>query len=543
MSQINFKAGDAEWTKRRKRALTDLYYFASNILGYANHFPLNPETHLLFCRFLERRTGEPDLDCSPLMKIEMPRGTGKTSLGTVARAIQLACTNPNTSILIANEKSETCESFLATIKSQFETNDLLRALFPEVIPPDFKQTTWKTNAATLQRDTHRPEPTFFTIGVGGTVTGAHPDHIIADDLISKEAMESARVGGWQIMDRVNRWCNELKLLLNTQAEPFPTITWIGTRWWQNDTYDYIESSFGGPEEMRRYYRLAAKDAAGQPISRDVYRVGQLAVFRAAAIENGVATFPEIYSLDRLAELRQEDPELYACNMQNSPTDAAVRTFQDSWLRYYDRLDNKLFAFRKDDGTMRYIADDNLRKTMVVDPAFTAKGSGARAGIIVTGTDTELGRHLVLEATAVRAEPRDLVVDVLNLAKQHKVSTIFIESVAQQLAFIQFVQNEIRVKNMAIAVEPVRPSGRAKDTRIESLSAYFKAGQIFVHRSQLDLLNEYASFRPGARYKDLLDALAYAAEKWPLSGPSAGGAANRARQQLDGYYAKRGLTPA
>src|SRR5213078_2113534 len=110
-------------------------------------------------------------------------------------------------------------------------------------------------------------------------------------------------------------------------------------------------------------------------SRDVYRVGQLAVFRASAIEQGVATFPKIYSLDRLAELRQEDPELYACNMQNAPTDAAVRAFQDSWLRYYDRLDNRLFAYRKDDGTMRHIAADHLKKVMCVDPAFTAGGPG------------------------------------------------------------------------------------------------------------------------------------------------------------------------
>lgn len=538
---FNFKQGDAEWTKRRQRALSDLFYFASNVLNYDSYFPLLEETHLLLCRFLQRKTGQPDIDLAPILKCEMPRGTGKTSLGTVALSIQMACANPNTSILIANEKAETAESFLATIKSQFETNDLLRALFPEVIPPDFKQTTWKTNAATLQRTTHRPEPTFQTIGVGGTVTGAHPDHIVADDLISKEAMESARVGAWQIMDRVNRWCNELKLLLNTQAQPFPTICFIGTRWWQGDTYDHIESSFGGPEELRRHYRLTAKDAAGQAISRDVYRVNQLAVFRAAAIENGVAAFPEIHSLERLAELRQDDPELFSCNMMNNPTHAAVRTFQDKWLRYYDRLDTHLLGYRKDDGQMRYIADDNLFRIMVVDPAFTATGSGARAAIVVTGTDAEFGRHLVLEAKAQRAEPRDLVIDILNIAKQHRVSTIYVEVVAQQLAFLQFIQNEARAKNMAVNIEPVKPSGRNKDVRIESLSAFFKGGQILVHRDQLDLLNEYAAYRPGSRFKDTLDALAYSAEKWPMHGPSNASAAGRAKQQLDSYYQRRGLT--
>ena len=110
-------------------------------------------------------------------------------------------------------------------------------------------------------------------------------------------------------------------------------------------------------------------------------------------------------------------------------------------------------------------------------------------------------------------------------------------------WIVVVQNEIRARNLSITVEQVRPSGRAKDTRIESISAFFKAGQILVHRSQLDLLNEYAAFRPGARYKDLLDALAYAAEKWTPSGPGTSSAAARSRDQLEEYHKRRGLAPA
>lgn len=527
----------------RKRALTDLFWFSGAVLGYADLFPLQEDTHRIFCDFLERRTGVPDLDTAPIQKLEMPRGTGKTTCGTVSHAIQLACANPDVAILIANERQETADGFLAAIKSQFETNDLLRTLFPEVIPGDFKQTTWAASKATLQRTSHRPEPTFQTIGVGGTVTGTHPDIIIVDDPISKEAMENARVGAWQIMERVNRWCNALKLLLNTQAKPFPWIRFNGTRWWQNDTYEYIEEAFGYGEEPRRY-RLKAKLTTGQVISREAYRVGQMAVFRAAAIENGAPVFPDIHSLEKLAQLRQDDPELFSCNMMNSPTDAAVRTFQDSWLRYYDRLDNRLFAYRKDDGVMRYIAEDNLRKVMMVDPAFTSSGSGARAGIIVTGTDSEMSRHLVLEAVAQRSEPRDLVVDVLNIAKQHRVSVIYVELVAQQAAFLQFLEREARAKNMAVTIEPVKPGGRNKAVRIESLSAYFKSGQILVHRQQMDLLNEYAAFRPGARYVDLLDALAYAAEKWPAGmAGGVGGAEARAKAQLDAYYARRGLAPA
>src|SRR6266516_651756 len=191
-TNLNFKQGDAVWTKMRERALGSLYFFASVVLGFGSMPWLAQETHMLFCKFLSRTTGVPDIDAAPPQKCETPRGTGKTSIVTVAHAIQLACADPNISIMIANEKAETAESFLATIKRHFATNNLLRALFPEVVPPDFKDVTWRTSAATLVRTTKRPEPTFFSIGVGGTVTGMHPDIIIVDDPISKEAMENAR---------------------------------------------------------------------------------------------------------------------------------------------------------------------------------------------------------------------------------------------------------------------------------------------------------------------------------------------------------------
>src|SRR5207245_1729663 len=280
------------------------------------------------------------------------RGTGKTSLGTVASAIQLACANPNTSILIANEKAETAESFLATIKRHFQTNDLLRALFPEVIPPDFSETTWKTSAATLNRTTKRPEPTFFTIGVGGTVTGAHPDLIIVDDPISKEAMENARVGSWEIMRRVNRWCNELKLLLNQQADPFPWIRINGTRWWFDDVYDYVEQAYGYKEKPR-HYRISVKLPSGVSASREVYRVGDIAVFRSAAMEDGKAIYPKIYSLEKLEKLQQDDPELYSCKLLKKHTAASLRTFQDDWTRFYSNVDPGVYSYWGDDGHVRY----------------------------------------------------------------------------------------------------------------------------------------------------------------------------------------------
>lgn len=542
MTDLQFVQGDATWAKLRKRALSDLYWFSSVVLGYSNLFELRPETHVLPLRFVERKTGVPDLDSAPMQLILWPRETGKSSCGLTASAIQLACENPNRAILIANEKQQNSMDFLKSIKHHFETNELLRALFPEVIPDDFKNVEWSATRASLARTTGRPEPTFDTIGVGGTVTGKHYDCILCDDLISREVAESIRLGTRSKLNEVNFWVNTLRPLLSQGAQPFPWIRFIGTRWWLGDTYDHIEKTFGHSEEPR-VYRIKAKLADGSVVSRVAYRRGDLAVMKIAAIEEGQPVFPYIHSAEKLANMREEDPELFACFMMNDPSNAAVRTFQDAWLRYWVKVDNRMISYKRDDGTVRHTFVDELRRQMIVDPAFTSSGSGARSAIIITGTDRETGKHLVLEAVAQRVEPRDLVTDILNYAKQYRLSTVYIEAVAQQLGFIQYVQQRALDLNVPVAIETVKPGGRAKDLRIEGLAAYFKSGLLYVNASQSELLEEYRSFKPGAIYKDLLDALAYAPEHFPVSpsGPSHN-PHDRARLQRDAYLRSRNLTP-
>ena len=535
---LTFSPGDERWQKYRQRGIDDLFFFASVILGMSKVFPLEAETHLLYCRFLERKTGVPDLDEAPWQKCETPRGTGKTAIGTIANCLRKMCADPNTSILIANERQETADTFLGAIKTQIESNDLLRALYPELRQSELTTAPWAATKATVHRISSRPEPSWFTIGVGGTVTGMHPDHIIIDDPISKEAMENARVGAWQIMERVNRWCNEQKMLLNTQARPFPTVLVNGTRWWAGDTYDYIEKQYGYGEAPRKY-RVAAKLPNGTVVSRTMYRVGDVAVYRAGGLEDGRAVYPKIYSLETMAKLQQDDPELFANNILNNPTDAALRTFQDPWLRYWIQQDPTLASYTADDGSTRFVRTDDLLKIMIVDPAFTATGSGARAALVVIGTDTETGKHLVLEAKALRAGPEDLVDEVLNMAGNWNCHRVVIESVAQQIGWITMVQNTAIRRKLQLGVDVVKPGGRNKDVRIEGLTAYFRAGAILIHPTQLDLIREYRAYTPGARYKDLLDALAYGPELWPNLQPGQSRARD-SRAELAAYYARRGV---
>jgi hypothetical protein len=536
-ADLSFVQGDETWKSLRKRAVENLYWFNSTVLGFAEVFPLEEITHLVPHLFMQRKTGAAILDEAQYQLLMWPRETGKSTCGTVGYAIWRAVQNPEIAILIANESAKLASDFVQAIEHHFEHNAFLQALFPECKPD---KDSWSATRARLMRTSGRQDPTFDSIGVGGTVTGYHPDLIICDDIISQEAFENAKAGAWSVVERVNRWVNRLEMLLSSSAKPFPEIRFIGTRWFEGDSYEHIEKAFGHDESPTRV-RIKAKLSDGQKISREAYRVGDLAILKIAGIEDGEAVFPKIWPMERMAKVRMNDPELFSCNIMNDPVRAEIRTFQDPWLRWWNWIDKNVIAYRKQDGHMRYVKVEDLHRIMVVDPAFTATGDGSRAAIVVTGTDQTTGANLVLDVYAERVVPTDLVADVLNMAHRWRVTRVFIEAIGQQAAFISYVETEARRKNQPVAIETVKPGGRNKDVRIESLSAYFKNCQIYCHPEQHALLEEYRSFRPGSRYKDVLDALAYAAEKWPrYAGDSGMDAKKRSQLQLQSYRARRGL---
>ena len=180
-------------------------------------------------------------------------------------------------------------------------------------------------------------------------------------------------------------------------------------------------------------------------------------------------------------------------------------------------------------------------SLCVDPAFSTERGSSRAAIVVTGTDRETNKHLILEAKAQKAQPRDLATDVLDIAERLKCSRIYIEAAGQQLGFIQYVQSESLKRQWPCIIDTVRPGGRAKDLRIEGLAAYFGNAQIYMGRSHTDLLEEYRQFKPGAVYKDLLDALAYCSEKWNVAAPRPGANSRYdAEAGRQAYLKRRGL---
>src|SRR5690606_1714515 len=183
-----------------------------------------------------------------------PRGTGKSTIVAQAYVLQRILNDPDTAILICNEKLENAQTFLTAIKHQFEHNELFRALFPELIHPDLNKVKWNETEINVNgvpyalqdgtplrvRTTGRKEPTIRCQGVGAALASQHPDFVLVDDMLSREATENARRGDGQIVKAVNRWVTQLVPLLNHGYQPFPEICFLGTRWFRGDSYEFVE---------------------------------------------------------------------------------------------------------------------------------------------------------------------------------------------------------------------------------------------------------------------------------------------------------------
>ena len=553
MTQFEFKVGDETWERMRQRGLNDLYYFNSVILGMGDKVPMRPASHYLMCRFLERKTGIKEIDSAHVQKLLVPREVGKSTLGTQGRTLQLICRNPNTSILICNENVTNATTFLDSIKWHFENNDLFRALYPEVVPPDFNKTTWKQDRIVVNRTSGRKEPTVFCAGVGGTVTGMHPDGIIVDDMISREAMENARVGSRHIMDQVTRWTHTLDPLLNTNFDdPFPWILFIGTRWWYNDCYDAIDTDWGYGQTPRRFLTTVTFPEDGTKHQMVLERIGDLAVFKRSGIENGRSAFPERWSMEDLAKKRLRDPVLFACNIMNEPTDEVTAIFKEGWIVHYHKPDPDTYEMIGEDGKKSYWVPQQLDCLMAVDPGgFGSKiGGGDRAqpAIVVTGTVPDANRHLLLEAWSEATTYKAAANQVVDFCRKYPIRRVGIERAGQQVVFIDLVRKLLKEEGLNVGIQEIKPDtttrgGAGKDQHILKLEPYFQDGMLLWGKSAIfnELREQYRQFPRGKRV-DLLDALSMLRLMWrPWNASPRQSQKKRQETEKQDYYARRGLS--
>jgi predicted phage terminase large subunit-like protein len=544
VSTIEFTPGDPTWQKMRDTGKADLYYFIDTILGYGAKIPVRKHAHLLLCKVAQGITGCPEIDEAPVIKLLLPRGWGKTSAITIGQTIHRLVLDPECSTLICNEREQNAKDFLAEIKYHFDSNELFRALYPELIPENTQDTQWSGTRINVRRSSGRKEPSVFVIGVGGTVTGMHPDYILVDDMISREAAENARRGSWQIMQEVNRWTHTLRdLLSNRPASTEHRITFIGTRWYFDDCYDHLDEYFGESQSPREWLlRVPVENGQKQTVA--VTRTGSLVEFRRSKIEDGQASWPERWTMEQMAVEQEADPIHFSANSLNAPASEATATFKSDWIKPYSWLDQQTLTYLNPLGVKTPLQLSQLDIVFIVDPGGfgqqASSGDRARAAIIALG-HTPTGELLVLEAWSEKDTYVAAQRQIVSLAKRYRPRKVGIEVEGQQIVFFDQTKRLLLEAGINTVVEQVKTEGKHKDDRILQLEPFFQRGLMYIGTGAqfTELRTQLAHFPRTAR-RDLLDALAYLPKLVrPRTQPQQG--QDRISRELQVYYSKLGIS--
>lgn len=470
---LNFKSSATSLEAIRRRATSDLYFFAKGVLGYDW---LVPHIHLPICRELE--------DCETRRRvIVLPRDWLKTTLCTVSYSIWRSIRNPNIRTLLTQNSATNAMKKLGIIRGQWENNQLLKALFPELLPTS--KSSWRADSACLTRSKDYPESTYEAAGTNTKVVSRHYDLIIEDDTVAPDLDElgvEAFAPSTEDVERAIGWhrTNVLPLLNDVGTGD---VLVVGTRWYDQDLIRWI---IDNEPQYKVISRACREDAEGRPSPK------------------GAIVYPERFNEKVLLELeRSMGPYLYNCLYMNTPVRSEDMLFKPDWIQYYESAPNPAYA------------DTFTTLDVATDPTL-AKGKDLDYSVVMTcAKEMNTGYIFVLEYTRLRGNPGEVASELLRHVVTYRPSVVGYEDVAYQRSIEYWLRELMRQQNIFFLLEPIPHASKGKAPRIPGLQPLFAARAVFLRSHMKELESELLSY-PLGRHDDIIDALSMQLHFWRMT---------------------------
>jgi len=471
MQQISEKTLDDLRDKSRK----SLFFFARAILGYSD---LTPEIHRPICLMLQ------NYHENTRRLVVMPRTWFKSTIASIAYPIWRAINNPNVRILIAQNTMTNAKKKINSIKSIFETNELLQVLFPNLLPRGDRP--WSSECLTVNRTLAAPEGTFEPAGTGTAITSRHYDEVIEDDTVAPDydAMSGEIQQPTQL--EIEKAIGFHKMCYPLLLHPIRSVrTVIGTRWAPEDLIGWILKHAPGYKIVSR----SAREKDGLPASKE---------------QGGVAVWDRFNDkvLDELAGPQGVGPHMFDMLYMNSPTASVNQVFKRSYIKYYDNLPSDLLYCTSIDPA----PSDSQSK--VLDSDFNV--------VITTGVKPSTGEIFVVHYNRERCDPGQLIERLFSHIRAYRSLVTKIESVAYQRTLMYWIRRRQEQLNERFYIEEVKNARTSKASRILGLQPWFAAGKVKIRQTHSDLERELIAFDPNRKsggHDDIVDALSMQIDFW------------------------------
>lgn len=399
----------------------------------------------------------------------------KSTIITFGLTIQDILRDPEICVCLLSHDRPSSKAFLKQIKSEFEDNRDLQALYPSVLWHDPKNESpkWSEDEGIVVRREGNPkEATLEAHGlIEGLPTGKHFPLLVYDDVVTETSVTSPEMMA-KVAERVS-----LSYAVGTDDG---AKRWVGTRYHFNDAQRTVLD--------RGTFRPRLHDGT----------VGNCGDVRRPAFLT-----PELIAQKR----RDMGPYVFACQILQNPRADATQGFQREWVAYWT----------PDDGR-------GLNKYILCDPASSKKASADYTVFWVVGLGEDM-RYYVLELVRDRLNLTERGAELMRLHRKWKPvreGGVRYEEYGLQadIEHIETVQKDEKYGFEITAVGGIK----GKEERIKRLVPLFEQRRILLpasmHRTTRDgtrdlvhdfVEDEYLAF-PVAVHDDMLDGLARIEER-------------------------------
>ncbi len=407
------------------------------------------------------------------------RGHYKSTIITFAKTIQDILktygegTDPRENPLTFGLFSHTrpiAVDFAIQIRLEFEQNEMLRFLFPDICwkNPQREAPKWSNHAFTLRGAGNRKEATVEAWGlVDSMPTSKHFDVCVYDDVITQKAVATP--------DQIRKATEAWRMSINLRATN-GVSRYIGTKYAIHDTYKEIEKS--GSVFVRRHPATFNGELEGEPVFWPV----------------------EIYK----DKVRKMGAVVAACQLMQDPKAALEIGFKRKNLRFYLNSPD--------------LSNGGWNTYILVDPAKTRRkrSDWTAIGVIALGADKN---YYVIELIRDKISLKQRAEILIALHRQYQPNRVGYEEYGMQ-SDIDFIMEIQERENYRFEITALAGHKLTKNQRIEKLGPLLDENRIWFPQQQIRRLydgrqidvvktfleEEYDNWPVTGQHEDVLDML-------------------------------------
>jgi predicted phage terminase large subunit-like protein len=397
------------------------------------------------------------------IQITMPRGSLKTTIITKYLPIWLTLRDTEMRSLIATNTHTNARKKLNDVRGLFDTNQLFRTLFPELLPN--KNCRWTEECAEVNRQKSFPEGTFECCGVKTKMEGRHYNLIVEDDTVApdeSDIKEDITMPSQEDIASAIGWHKKSTALMPPKGTRIRVI--VTTRWAEEDLVHHVRTN----ETGYKFFDMPALDSNGEP------------------------NFSMFYSKEKLEEIKSQiGIYMFSCMYLNQPLDPSQRAFRGEtfhWVKPHE-------------------VPTGGKITIAIDPAISEKSDACDTAITAVKhfrKDGVVPYQYWLRVIAKRMSPHETIAKAMDLAEELGAHSIIVETVAYQKALKFGLRDEMAIRGSRFPLVEFQ-SRNKKEVRIYGLEPLFENGRIlFVEGLDRRVKEQLLAF-PHGKLVDIIDS--------------------------------------